>query len=519
MATLSQLLADQALGLRLVQSAPEDPQLSWVSTTELLRLADYLEGGELVLTTGVSLGAEDPRWRDFVAGLSRARIAAIGFGVGVAHERIPAPLVAAASDYRMALVEVPPPTPFIAVSKAASNLLRADEMRAARQALQAHQRLIEGARSSSDSASVLASIAQATGRQLALQVRSGGGGVISASTAGYAVAADRDPEAVESVPLDHEQRARILVAPGPQLGPEAQAVVAAGAMVLGMNFRGDLAEHEEERERWSRLTVALLHDQVAAGAAQVLDPSVALSGQFRALAVQGASEQVAAWRRVPRQGPQRLVSAGTPREDGVSLAWHLCPADDTSLRAAHDLAAAHGLDVAVGRAAPLGKLMLSKNSAATLVSTLSRTATLYASPRVPRVLFAEHATPLLEALLGGEPRSIESAHGTGGLPAASAVLGPLAAEEIAAEDGADPRIKADEFFALRDTLRTLLEHNGQRTPTAVRLGVHRNTLRDRITRIEQLTGRSLDDPDARAELWLALRIEEQRVTLQRPPKN
>ena len=40
MATLSQLLADQALGLRLVQSAPEDPQLSWVSSTELLRLAD-----------------------------------------------------------------------------------------------------------------------------------------------------------------------------------------------------------------------------------------------------------------------------------------------------------------------------------------------------------------------------------------------------------------------------------------------------------------------------------------------
>ena len=96
MATLSQLLTDPTLGLRLVQSAPEDPRLSWVSTTELLQLADYLEGGELVLTTGVSLSADDSRWRDFVAGLSRARIAAIGFGVGVAHERIPAPLVAAA---------------------------------------------------------------------------------------------------------------------------------------------------------------------------------------------------------------------------------------------------------------------------------------------------------------------------------------------------------------------------------------------------------------------------------------
>ena len=73
MATLSQLLTDPTLGLRLVQSAPEDPQLSWVSTTELLQLADYLEGGELVLTTGVSLSADDSRWRDFVAGLSRAR--------------------------------------------------------------------------------------------------------------------------------------------------------------------------------------------------------------------------------------------------------------------------------------------------------------------------------------------------------------------------------------------------------------------------------------------------------------
>ena len=352
MATLSQLLTDPTLGLRLVQSAPEDPQLSWVSTTELLQLADYLEGGELVLTTGVSLSADDSRWRDFVAGLSRARIAAIGFGVGVAHERIPAPLVAAASDYRLALVEVPPPTPFIAVSKAASNLLRADEMRSARQALQAHQRLIEGARSSADTASVLASIAQATGRQLALQIggAAAGEGVITASTAGFAALVDRDHSAVESVPLDDEQRARILVAPGAPIGPEAQAVVAAGAMVLGMNFRGDLAGREDEQERWSRLTLALLRDEVDAAAARIFDPAMALSGKFRALAVQGASEQVARWRRAPRQGVERLVTAGAPREDGLSLAWQLCPANEAAIAAAQGLAAAHDLDLVVGRA-------------------------------------------------------------------------------------------------------------------------------------------------------------------------
>ncbi len=507
MATLSQLLAVRELGLRLVQSAPEDPQLTWVSTTELLHLADYLEGGELVLTTGVSLGAEDPRWRDFVAGLSRARIAAIGFGVGVVHERIPAPLVAAASDYRVALVEVPPPTPFIAVSKAASNLLRADEMRAARQALQAHQRLIEGARSSADSASVLASIAQATGRQLALQIGGGalGEGAIIASTAGFSAAAHADAAGVEAMPLDSEDAARVLVASGPQLGPEAQAVVAAGVMVLGMNYRGDLAEHARERERWSRLTLALLIDAAGVEAARVLDPEIEMPGELRAIAVQGASEHVAEWRRAPRQSLERLVTAGTPRADGVSLAWQLCPADEGSVAAALRVAAAHDLDVVVGRASPLNQLSLSRNSASALASSLSRVAPLYDSPRVPQVLRAERAAPLLEALLGAEVDS------SGRAAPSDAVLGPLALSA----SGAPPadRIGADELSSLRATLRALLEHHGQRTPTAARLGVHRNTLRDRVHRIEELTGRSLDDPDARAELWLALRIEEQRARI------
>ncbi|GAA2754634.1 hypothetical protein GCM10009870_120 [Leucobacter celer subsp. celer] len=61
---------------------------------------------------------------------------------------------------------------------------------------------------------------------------------------------------------------------------------------------------------------------------------------------------------------------------------------------------------------------------------------------------------------------------------------------------------------LRSTLRAVFEADGQRGPAATALGIHRNTLRDRITRIERLTGRSLTSPDDRAELWFALRLEE-----------
>ncbi len=41
-------------------------------------------------------------------------------------------------------------------------------------------------------------------------------------------------------------------------------------------------------------------------------------------------------------------------------------------------------------------------------------------------------------------------------------------------------------------------------PAAPRLSLHRNTVRNRIDRVAQLTGRRLDDGDDRPELWLAL---------------
>lgn len=54
--------------------------------------------------------------------------------------------------------------------------------------------------------------------------------------------------------------------------------------------------------------------------------------------------------------------------------------------------------------------------------------------------------------------------------------------------------------------RAWLAHHGQWDVAAQELGVHRHTLRYRIRRVEELLGRSLDDPDLRAELWFALEL-------------
>ncbi|KAB2364412.1 helix-turn-helix domain-containing protein, partial [Actinomadura montaniterrae] len=71
---------------------------------------------------------------------------------------------------------------------------------------------------------------------------------------------------------------------------------------------------------------------------------------------------------------------------------------------------------------------------------------------------------------------------------AEALLAPLAAEDLVG------------------TVRAYVAANGQGEAAARALGVHRHTLRSRIRKAAELLGRDLDDPAARAELWIALAV-------------
>jgi len=76
------------------------------------------------------------------------------------------------------------------------------------------------------------------------------------------------------------------------------------------------------------------------------------------------------------------------------------------------------------------------------------------------------------------------------------VLGPL--EDASGEYG-DELIRSLEAF---------IEQNGQWERAARELYCHRHTLRYRIRRVEQLTGRDLSSARDRIEFWLALRARE-----------
>jgi purine catabolism regulator len=55
-------------------------------------------------------------------------------------------------------------------------------------------------------------------------------------------------------------------------------------------------------------------------------------------------------------------------------------------------------------------------------------------------------------------------------------------------------------------LRSFVSHHGSILKVAHELDVHRNTVRNRLAGIEALLGRSLDDPQTRFSVWMALQV-------------
>ena len=58
--------------------------------------------------------------------------------------------------------------------------------------------------------------------------------------------------------------------------------------------------------------------------------------------------------------------------------------------------------------------------------------------------------------------------------------------------------------AILDTVQHYLSNDGRIDGTASALGIHANTVRHRLRRFEDLTGRSLTNSEVAVELWLAL---------------
>ncbi|MEV6627586.1 PucR family transcriptional regulator ligand-binding domain-containing protein, partial [Amycolatopsis sp. NPDC051114] len=124
--TLAGLAADRPLGLRVLTGDDLlDRPIGWVHPTELTDPQAFLEGGELLLTTGLALDEETSP--AYVRRLVDAGVAGLGFGVGLSHGFVPHALVSTAAEVGLPVLEVPRETPFIAITRAVSRAVAADE--------------------------------------------------------------------------------------------------------------------------------------------------------------------------------------------------------------------------------------------------------------------------------------------------------------------------------------------------------------------------------------------------------
>jgi purine catabolism regulator len=481
MITVRDVATAASLQLTVVAGAAGlEREITTAHVSELTSPGDWLRGGELLMTVGLLLPMNAAACRAYVAECAAAGVAALALGVGhgLPYRECPEPLRAAAEQEGIAMLVVPDQTPFIAVTKWVFETIARQERRGLQQAMENNRRLTAVATSSAPLPALLAAWASTSATPCV--VCDGAGGLVAASPG-------TPPETVEQarrVCAQMEGRnwavlnglevhtigAQIplaFVAFGADMDATARASSTVLVSLIAVDRERRELSDEPERRRREQVFGQLLRTGIKRERAQQLASSVGLTAEHCHVAVvDEAGEELAFRLRSTLDGALVRVQGRT-----VEIAhWNLNALTETL--ASH----AGGLPTGIGAATSPETLGVSAMQARSLVAV---------SRRLGRTVSAVEGETVSLLLSLGAPEAVRGF--------ADAVLAPLEALE--------PGERAEMLRTLDQWLRV----NGAWDPAAARLSVHRNTVRNRIDRIAQLTGRRLDDGDDRMELWLALK--------------
>jgi purine catabolism regulator len=508
--------------LKLAVRAGEDrlhTPVRWAHPSELADPVPYMEGGELLLVTAMKLDAENPEaMRRYVRRLVGAKVAGLGFAVGVHYEDVPQALLTAAKEEGLPLLEVPRRTPFLVISKAVSAAIAAEQYRAVTAGFEAQRDLTRAALTDGPEGLVGRLAAQIDG-WAALYDASG---AVLAAAPEWAVrraarltegverlrerpapasaVVEGDGNRIELQSLGTGRRVRGVLAVGtaaPLGTAERYALHAAIALLTLTTERSRALQAAEQRLGAAVLGMLMAgqpdHARAVAGELYgslldapfrvvVAEPvaGMAPDGEEGLVVVADVLEAAAA-----RAGEKLLVVSESGRlvvlaADGgaVARACAELGAKGEVRKAGEAAGQANEGGVAMGVSAPAG------STACARAYTQAEQA-LSVARRRGRVLVVHEEL------------------------AAGSVLPLLADDAVRAfADGLLGALREHDATGRGDlvaSLRAWLSRHGQWDAAAADLGVHRHTLRYRMRRVEEIMGRSLDDPDVRMELWLALK--------------
>ncbi|MET8965531.1 PucR family transcriptional regulator [Streptomyces sp. NPDC004096] len=545
--TLASLVHHSALKLTVRAGEDHlDVPVRWAHVSELADPVPYMEGGELLLITALKLDADDPEAMGrYVRRLVGAGVVGLGFAVGVNYDDIPKALVDAAREEGLPLLEVPRRTPFLAISKAVSAAIAADQYRAVTAGFAAQRELTKQALTDGPEG-LLAALAGQVDGWAALYDASGA--VVAAAPewagrraarltadverlrerpapASSVVGGPSGEDRVELHSLGTGRRPRAALAVGTAAAPgtaERYAVHSAIALLTLTTERSRSLHAAEQRIGAAVLRMLLAgepdHARAVAGDlyGDLLDAPFRLilaesasasaarahaDGHARTAPTAPAAAVLAAadMNGDPLNGLAEIVESAAARSGEAVL---VVPEGERLVVLATDGGAAvaacqeYALAVQAARAATLEQATADEDE---LVVGLSAPA----GPIAAAAAYKQAEQALSVARRRG--RSLVEHEEL----AAGSVLPLLADDAVRAfADGLLRALREHDATGRGDlvaSLRAWLSRHGQWDAAAADLGVHRHTLRYRMRRVEEILGRSLDDPDVRMELWLALK--------------
>ncbi|MBU6532687.1 PucR family transcriptional regulator [Streptomyces mayonensis] len=537
--TLASLVHHSALKLTVRAGEDRlDVPVRWAHVSELADPVPYMEGGELLLITALKLDAEDATaMRRYVKRLVGAGVVGLGFAVGVNYDDIPEALVAAARQEGLPLLEVPRRTPFLAISKAVSAAIAADQYRSVTAGFAAQRELtwraltdgpegllaalagqVDGWAALYDASGALVATAPGwAGRRAArltadvqrLRERPAPASSVVGGTENPDQPGSGDRVELHSLGTSRRPRSALAVGTAAALGTAERYAVHSAIALLTLITERSNSLHEAGL----RIDAAVLRMLLAGEP----DHARTVAGDLYGGLLDAPFRIILADPAPAKSRP----SAATPR-----------PADpggdrlDTLAEVVESAAARSGESVLV---VPEGErlVILATDGGAAVTACVEYAASLEAGRPAPDPLAGGDEEGLVIGLsapsgpiaASGAYKQAEQALSVARRRrrvcvehehlAAGSVLPLLADDAVRAfADGLLRALHDHDATGRGDlvaSLRAWLSRHGQWDAAAADLGVHRHTLRYRMRRVEEILGRSLDDPDVRMELWLALK--------------
>jgi PucR family transcriptional regulator, purine catabolism regulatory protein len=478
---LADLIAEETFGLELLTGSAEHA-VRGAHAVEVDAPARWLAADWVMLTTGVRLRGNVEAQRALVPQLEEAGVSALGFGIGLGFKRVPPALCEVAEQHGFPVFTVPYETPFREIIHFVDSTLTSGDEHVFRRLTALQRYLVDALRTPQPERAMVDRLAKFLDASVVLldtdgqpeivagkppaqelldEVCAEPAGLLELTVAGWHAVAT--PVATRA-----DQAERWLVLASPRRGfisklakPAAEATA---PLLAAMARLGDVVRDQEQAVK-----AALLEEALEPHAARDLPPLAARAAAFgidfaapaRMVVVRGAPELVA------RLEAERIPHLVQPRDGALVALVQDGGRDDWAEAVPH---------ARIGLGRPISAI----NEA-------------HHSLRDAELAFA-HA--------GGGDRVVRFEDFD---------LGTFMVSEIA-PDRLGPKV--DEILSvlranppLHEALRAYFDHDLDIATTAAALHMHRNSLRYRLARAEQVLGRSLKQPATVAAIYIALVAE------------